>query len=276
MARKRYLINRRTFFGASLGAMAYTATGAWAQSPAAIPADEFPPDSEEQRIAELVTANHVLADQGVLDSYGHVTVRSFKNPKHFLMSGNRAPELVTADDIMEFDENSLPVDQRGRRVYNERFIHGEIFRVRPDVVAVVHGHSPDVLPFTVTNDVPFKALIHMAHFIGSEPAPIFDLEAVEGPNNNMLVLNAKSGAALAKTLGDRNVVLMRGHGMTVVGPNIRRATYNAVYTQLNARVEMDALKLGQPKFLNKFEVQRVGQVNRAWDAWANQAKSARP
>jgi HCOMODA/2-hydroxy-3-carboxy-muconic semialdehyde decarboxylase len=265
-------MNRRIFFGASLAAMAYSAAGAWAQAPAAIPSDEFPPDSEAQRIADLVIANHILADQGVLDSYGHVTVRSFKNPQHFLMSGNRAPALVTADDIMEFDENSLPIDQRGRRVYNERFIHGEIFRVRPDVVAVVHSHAPDVLPFTVTDQVPLKALIHMAHFIGSEPVPVFDLEAVEGPNNNMLVLNAKSGAALAKTLGDRNVVLMRGHGMTVVGPNVRRATYNAVYTQLNARVEMDAVRLGRPKFMNKFEVQRVGQINRAWEAWANQAK----
>jgi ribulose-5-phosphate 4-epimerase/fuculose-1-phosphate aldolase len=125
-----------------------------------------------------------------------------------------------------------------------------------------------VLPFTVAAGAPLKALIHMAHFIGSEPVPVFDLEAVEGPNNNMLVLNPKSGAALARTLGDRNVVLMRGHGMTVVGPNVRRATYNAVYTQLNARVQMDALQLGQPKFMNKFETQRVGQINRAWDAWA--------
>jgi len=274
MERKRYSINRRASFGASVVAMAFTAAGAWAQAPAAIPPDVFPADSEEQRIADLVTANHILADQNVLDSYGHVTVRSFKNPKHFLMSGNRAPALVTADDIMEFDENSMPVDQRGRRVYNERFIHGEIYRLRPDVVAVVHGHAPDVLPFTVTG-VPFKALIHMAHFIGSEPAPVFDLEDVEGPNNNMLVLNPKSGEALAKKLGDRNVVLMRGHGMTVVGPNVRRATYNAVYTQVNARVEIEALKLGQPKFLNKFEVQRVGQINRAWDGWADQVKGAR-
>jgi ribulose-5-phosphate 4-epimerase/fuculose-1-phosphate aldolase len=274
MERKRYSINRRTSFGASVVAMAFTAAGAWAQAPAAIPPDVFPADSEEQRIADLVTANHILADQNVLDSYGHVTVRSFKNPKHFLMSGNRAPALVTADDIMEFDENSMPVDQRGRRVYNERFIHGEIYRLRPDVVAVVHGHAPDVLPFTVTG-VPFKALIHMAHFIGSEPAPVFDLEDVEGPNNTMLVLNPKSGEALAKKLGDRNVVLMRGHGMTVVGPNVRRATYNAVYTQVNARVEIEALKLGQPKFLNKFEVQRVGQINRAWDGWADQVKGAR-
>jgi HCOMODA/2-hydroxy-3-carboxy-muconic semialdehyde decarboxylase len=175
---------------------------------------------------------------------------------------------------MEFDENSLPVDQKGRRMYNERFIHGAIYRARADVLAVVHCHAPEVLPFSVT-DVPFKALIHMAHFIGSDPVPVFDLEDVEGPNNNMLVINPDSGAALAKKLGDRNVVLMRGHGMTVVGPNIRRATYNAVYTQLNARIEMDALKLGRPKFMNEFEVQRLGQINRAWDVWADQAKDAR-
>ena len=274
MERERHLIDRRTFFSACCGVVAYTAAGAWAQ-PAAIPSDQFPPDSEQQRIADLVIANHILADQKVLDSYGHVTVRSFNNPKHFLMSGNRAPALVTAEDIMEFDEDSMPIDQRGRRIYNERFIHGEIFRVRPDVVAVVHSHAPDVLPFTVTDAVPLKALIHMAHFIGSEPAPIFDLETGEGANNNMLVLNPKSGAALAQKLGDRNVVLMRGHGMTVVGPNVRRATYNAVYTQVNARVEMEAVKLGKPKFLNKFEVQRVGQINRAWEAWADQAKGAR-
>ncbi|HKU17215.1 MAG TPA: class II aldolase/adducin family protein [Steroidobacteraceae bacterium] len=274
MANETSSMNRRMFFSACCGAVACTAAGAWAQ-PAAIPPDQFPPDSQEQRIADLVIANHILADQGVLDSYGHVTVRSFDDPKHFLMSGNRAPALVTPEDIMEFDADSMPVDQRGRRVYNERFIHGEIFRMRPDVVAVVHSHAPSVLPFTVTDTVPLKALIHMAHFIGTEPAPIFDLEAVEGANNNMLVLNPKSGAALAQKLGDRNVVLMRGHGMTVVGPNVRRATYNAVYTQVNARVEMEAVKLGKPKFLNKFEAERVGQINRAWEAWASQVKGAR-
>ncbi|HET9446650.1 MAG TPA: class II aldolase/adducin family protein, partial [Steroidobacteraceae bacterium] len=143
MRRERLSVSRRRFVGASLGAMACAATAAWAQGSTAIPADEFPPDSEEQRIADLVVANHILASHNVLDSYGHVTVRSLRNPRHFLMSGNRAPALVTPGDIMEFDENSMPVDQRGRRVYNERFIHGEIFRARPDVVAVVHGHSPD-------------------------------------------------------------------------------------------------------------------------------------
>lgn len=265
-------IGRRTFCGAGLALMACGA--ARSQAPAPLPAETFPPDSEEQRIADLVTANHILADQGVLDSYGHVTVRSFRNPRHFLMSRNRAPGLVAAEDVMEFDENSLPVDQRGRQIYNERFIHGEIFRARPDVMAVVHSHAPDVLPFSVT-DAPMKAMIHMAHFVGATPVPVFDLEAVEGPRNGMLVLNPRAGAALAQKLGNRNVVLMRGHGMTVVGANVRRATYNAIYTQINARAEMEALRLGHPKFLNEYEVQRVGQINRAWEAWADHAKSPR-
>jgi ribulose-5-phosphate 4-epimerase/fuculose-1-phosphate aldolase len=268
-------IGRRMFCGAALATIMCSAAGGLAQAPAPLPAEAFPPDTEEQRIADLVTANHILADQGVLDSYGHVTVRSLKHPGHFLMSRNRAPGLVSPDDIMLFDQNSLPVDQKGRQIYNERFIHGEIFRARPDVMAVVHSHAPDVLPFSVT-DAPFKALVHMAHFIGSEPAPVFDLETVEGPRNGMLVLNPKAGAALAQKLGNRNVVLMRGHGMTVVGPNVRRATYNAVYTQVNARAEIEALKLGNPKFMNEFEVQRVGQINRAWDGWADRVKRAAP
>jgi HCOMODA/2-hydroxy-3-carboxy-muconic semialdehyde decarboxylase len=114
----------------------------------------------------------------------------------------------------------------------------------------------------------------MAHFIGAEPVPMFDLEDVEGPRNGMLILNARAGAAVAKALGNRTVVLMRGHGMTVVGPTIRRATYNAVYTQVNAQVETEALRLGKPKFLNQYEVERRGEANRAWDAWARHAAAA--
>lgn len=273
--RNKGLVDRRTFCGAALCMVASTAAGATPRTPAAVPPDEFPPDTEQQRLADLVIANHVLVDQGVLDSYGHVTVRSLENPGHYFMSRNLAPASVTIDDIIEFDEDSAPINQAGRRIYNERYIHGEIYRARPDVMAIVHCHAPDVLAFSVT-DVPLKALIHMAHFIGSEPVPVFDLESVEGPNNNMLVMTPESGAALAKKLADRSVVLMRGHGMTVIGPNVRRATYNAVYTQINARIEMEALKLGRPKFMNEFEVQRLGQINRAWNDWAAQAADACP
>jgi ribulose-5-phosphate 4-epimerase/fuculose-1-phosphate aldolase len=266
-------LGRRLFVGGAVMAALACATDALSQTAAQQQlSEDFPPDTEQQRIADLLVANHILADHDVLDSYGHVTVRSLKNPKHYLMSRSRAPRLVQHDDIMEFDEDSQPIDLRGRQIYNERYIHGEIYRVRPDVMSVVHSHSPEVLPFSVTQ-VPLKALIHVGHFIGADPVPVFDLEDVEGPKNGMLVLNARAGAALARTLGNRTVVLMRGHGMTVVGENIRRAVYNAIYTQLNAKVELEALKLGQPKFLNPYEVQRRGQINRAWEEWSDHAKS---
>jgi len=228
-------VGRRLFVGgAVMAAMAY-ATDALSQTaaPQQLPVEDFPPDTEAQRIADLVVANHILAHQDVLDSYGHVTVRSLNNPKHYLMSPSRAPRLVQHDDIMEFDENSQPIDQRGRSIYNERYIHGEIYRARADVISVVHSHSPEVLPFSVTQ-VPLRALIHVGHFIGADPVPVFDLEDVEGPKNGMLVLDARSG-----------------------------------------EVEMEALKLGQPKFLNPYEVQRRGQINRAWEEWSDHAKAQR-
>jgi ribulose-5-phosphate 4-epimerase/fuculose-1-phosphate aldolase len=265
--------DRRRLCALALAVAGLFPKAAMAQAPAPLPREDGPPDTEDQRIADLVTANRILADQGVLDGYGHITVRSLKNPRHFYMSRNRAPGLVAQGDIMEFDENSAPVDQEGRQLYNERFIHGEVFRARPDVQAVVHSHAPEVLPFSVT-DTPLKALIHVANFLGSEPVPVFDLEDVEGPRNGMLVLNTTAGAALARKLGDRNVVLLRGHGMTVVGASVRRAVYNAIYAQINAKVELEALRLGKPKFLNQFEAQRVGQINRAWELWADHAKVA--
>lgn len=192
-------------------------------------------DPDAQVIDDVVKANHILAKEGVLDGFGHVSGRSLKNPKHFYMARSLAPALVTAADIMEFDENSEPVDQRGRKVYSERFIHGEILRTRPDVMAVVHSHSPDVLPFTVTK-APFRALIHTAGFIGSAPAPVFDTRAAPGDDPSMLVTDARRGAVLAKVLGTRSIVPMRGHGLAVAAPNVRQAVLRAIYTQLNARV----------------------------------------
>jgi len=168
---------------------------------------------------------------------------------------------------MEFDERSEPVDQRGRKMYGERFIHGEVLAARPDVNAVVHSHSPDVLPYTVTK-APFKALIHMAAFIGAEAAPIFEIRDVLGDDNRMLVSENRTGAALAKVLGDRAVVLMRGHGMTVAAADVKLVVLRAIYAQLNARIEAAALRLGEPTFLNSYEVQRTDPVDRPWEVWA--------
>jgi ribulose-5-phosphate 4-epimerase/fuculose-1-phosphate aldolase len=231
-------------------------------------------DTDEQRIADLVVANHILADQGVLDGFGHISVRSVNNPKHFFMARSLAPALVTRSDILEFDENSAPIDQRGRELYSERFIHGEILRVRPEVQSVVHSHAAAVLPFSVTK-APLKALIHVAYFLGTEPAPVFEIRDADGQDNRMLVSTARSGAALARTLGGRSVALLRGHGMAVAGASIREAVFFAIYTQVNAQIELEALKVGQPEFMNRFEVMRTERITRQWDQWASHADAKR-
>ena len=243
---------------------------AQAQAPAAAPAANMLPATDEARIAEVVTANHILADQGVLDGFGHVSVRSARNPKHYFMARSLAPSLVTKDDIVEY---GAPVtDLRGREQYSERFIHGEIYRSHPDVQSVVHAHTAAVLPFTVTT-TPLKALIHVAYFLGTEPAPVFEIRNADGDDNRMLVNNIKTGAALAKVLGDRRVVLMRGHGMTVVGGSIREAVFEAIYTKANAEIETVALRMGDPVFLNRFEVTRTERISRQWEEWSLHAET---
>jgi ribulose-5-phosphate 4-epimerase/fuculose-1-phosphate aldolase len=230
-------------------------------------------DADESRIADLIAGNHILANEGVLDGFGHISVRSVTNPRHFFMARSRAPGLVSRDDIMEFDERSAPVDQRGRKMYGERFIHGEVLAARSDVNAVVHSHSPEVLPFTVTK-APFKALIHMAAFLGDTAAPVFEIRDVLGDDNKMLVMENRTGAALAAVMGKRAVVLMRGHGMTVAAESVKLVVLRAIYTQLNARIEAAALRLGEPTFLNAFEVDRDDPVDRPWEVWAANAGEA--
>lgn len=224
-------------------------------------------DPDEALISDLVLANRILADQGVLEGFGHVSARSIRDPKHYYVAVAKAPRIVTRADIVEFDENSQPLRPDTRPFYSERFIHGEIYRARPDVKSVVHSHATPVLPFTVTR-TPLKAVIHVAYFLGTEPAPVFEIRDAVGEDNGMLVGDAKSGAALARVLGSRAVALMRGHGMAVVGPSLQDSVFRAVYTQVNAQVELEALKLGSPVFLNRFEVNRTERIERAWENWA--------
>ncbi len=225
-------------------------------------------DPDEDRVSELVIANHVLADQGVLDGFGHITVRSAKNPDHYFMAVSRAPAIVKRADIVEFDDkDGAPVKPESRALYSERFIHGQIYRARPDVQSVIHAHTPEVLPFGVTK-TPFRPVIHVAYFMGFDPVPVFEIRDADGEDNKMLVNNPKTGDALAKVLGQRSVVLMRGHGMTVVGGSIQEVVFRGVYTKVNAQVELEALRLGPPIFLNKFEVGRSERIVRQWEAWA--------
>ena len=275
------LLSISLFIAASVLAMAAQATApakAGSTSVVAPQTGSLPSaDSDEKRIQELVTGNHIIADQGVVDGFGHMSVRSLKNPSHFYLSQSKAPALVTREDIMEFDENSEPVDARGRTPYVERYIHGEIYRARPDVQAIVHSHSPAVIPFGATN-VPLRPIMHMAGFL-PQATPIFEIRAVAGDDNGILIENRQLGVALAQALGKSPVVLMRGHGAAVVGPTIRIAVFRAFYTQVNAQIESEALKLGPPVFLNSMEAANVektlrGLVNRAWEIWVEHANAS--
>ena len=226
-------------------------------------------------IEDLVAANRILADQGVVDGYGHVSVRHEKSPDRYLMSRSIAPELVTAADIMEYDLDSVPVDARGRTSYLERFIHGEIYRVRPDVRAIVHNHSPSVIPFGVTG-VPLRPLYHMSAFL-STGVPVFDIRHASGGMTDMLVRTAALGQALARTLGTRPVALMRGHGAVVVGASLPLVVFRSVYTEVNARLQSQAMALGgqvtylDPEEARLAEASVSGTAPRPWELWKKKA-----
>jgi len=230
-------------------------------------------------VADLVTANHILYDQHVVDAFGHVSVRHDKRPDRFLLARSMAPAMVTAADIVEFDLDGNPVDAGGRAVYLERFIHGEIYRARPDVGAVVHSHSHAVIPFGAMRSHKLRAIFHMGGFIGTE-TPIFEIRECVGDGSDLLVSNNELGVALAKSLGPRSVVLMRGHGATVVGPNLPEAVYRGVYVDINARLQLQAIGLGPVNYLTEAEGQataaiNASQVSRAWNMWKMQVEGRR-
>jgi len=221
-------------------------------------------------LEDIVVGSRILADFGVVDGFGHVSARSPTNPNHFLMSRSLAPALVTADDIMEFDLDGNPVDARGRAVFLERFIHSEIYKARPDVMSVVHTHSPGVIPFSVSK-VPLRAMFHNPAFL-AVGVPVWDIRKDFG-ETSMLVANAALGKSLAETLGDKPVVLMRGHGDVAVGPTTKMAVFRAYYTDVNARLQAQALALGgEPNYLTPGEGVKADQTNfavidRIWNLW---------
>ena len=220
-------------------------------------------------IEELVLANRILNDRGVLDAYGHVSIRHPTNPNHYLMARAIAPGLVTAEDIMEFDLDSNPIDRRGRSMFVERFIHGEVYKSRPDVNSVIHTHSIGVIPFSVTQ-TPLRPVIHNASFL-HVGVPVWEIRDVGG-TTNMLVRDGKLGQSLAAALGNKPVALMRGHGNVVVGPNVRVATARAIFTDENARMQAVALSFGGPvNYISPGEgALRDSDPSdpvRAWDLW---------
>jgi len=234
------------------------------------------PAADPALVADLVVANHILVREGVLDAFGHVSVRHDKRPDRFLLARNMAPALVQAGDIVEFGDDGEPVNANGRSVYLERYIHSEIYRARPDVMAVVHSHSMSVIPFSIVPSVPFRAVTHMGSFIGV-CAPVFEIRDVAGDDNDLLISNRALGAALARRLGDQAVCLMRGHGSTAVGDSLKQAVFRAVYTEQNARVLSEATRIGPVVALSPGETRTATrtidtQAPRAWDVWRMKAE----
>jgi len=231
-------------------------------------------------IDEFVVGNRILADQGVIaDGFGHLSVRSPADPGRFFMSRARAAGLVTADDVMEFDLAGKAVDERGRRMFSERFIHAEIYKARPEVNAVVHSHAPALLPFGVTG-TPLRPVSHMAGFL-IRAAPVFEIRDAGGDATDMLVRTPEFGAALAKTLGRAPIVLMRGHGFNTVGTSIRQAVARAIYAEINARILTEALKMGSVVYLNESEAANIAKTNdasigRSWEIWKVRALANTP
>ncbi|HEY3045956.1 MAG TPA: class II aldolase/adducin family protein [Polaromonas sp.] len=222
-------------------------------------------------IDKLVLANRILYDHGVVDGLGHASVRHETAPGIFLLSCNRAPGMVRRQDIVCYDYDGNAVSDTTERPYLERFIHAEIYRARPDVMAVVHSHSPSVLPFAVTKNA-LKPVFHMSGFLGEGSAHFEIREA--GGNTDMLIRSSYLGEALARSLGHHSCVLMRGHGSTVVGTTLEQAVYRAIYAEVNAKLQLAAQPLGEITFLNKEEAQlssdmNDGQIPRSWNLWIN-------
>lgn len=222
-------------------------------------------------VDRLVYANRILYDQGIVDGLGHVSVRHPSQEGVFLLSCNRAPGMVKRQDIVCYDLDGNAVSDTTERAYLERFIHSEIYRARPDVVAVVHSHSPSVIPFAVTHK-PLKPVFHMSGFLGSGSAH-FEIREAAG-NSDMLIRSSYLGEALAKSLGKHNCVLMRGHGSTVVGTSLEQVVYRAIYAEVNAKLQLAANGLGEISFLNEEEAKLAsdmndGQIPRSWNLWVS-------
>lgn len=228
-------------------------------------------------VRDLVVANRILANEGILDAFGHVSARHPVNAARYLISRSLAPSLVQGEDIMVLDLDSNPVGESSAALYLERFIHGEIYRRRPEVQAIVHSHSPTTIPFGVTR-VKMRPVCHMSGFLGDD-TPIFDIRS-HVKHSDMLVRTPALGVALADSLGSHAVGLLRGHGNVVVAADIKAVVYRAVYCELNARLQLQALQLdSRPRYLSESEALQSDATNmkvlmRPWRYWAERAGCA--
>ena len=234
-------------------------------------------------IQDLVDANRILFHQGIVDAFGHVSARHPERADRYLMARNVAPGQVVAGDIVEYDiATGEAVAADPPRLYLERYIHSEIYKARPAVMAVVHNHSPAVLPFAIAKGARFRPVCHMCGFLGDAAdagAPLFEVRNTAGAGSDLLICNRELGAALAAALGPANFVLMRGHGCTVVADSVRVAVYRAVYAEVNAKLLLQSLPLGEPEYLTAAEAEAArstceGQIDRPWNLWKQQADEA--
>lgn len=238
----------------------------------------MPETAHNALIDDLVIANHILVNEGVLDGFGHISVRHDQLPERFLIARSMAPGLVTADDILACDLDGHVHDERGRKTYVERYIHSEIYRARPDVMAVVHSHSPAVIPFGVTS-ARLRPICHMSGFLGAA-VPVFEIRHTAGENSDLLIRNKVLGQALTQTLGNSAVALLRGHGNVVVGMSIQQVVFRAINTENNARLQSEAMRLGEINYLTPQEAQATSDMNdehldRPWQVWKKRAQSHR-
>jgi ribulose-5-phosphate 4-epimerase/fuculose-1-phosphate aldolase len=232
------------------------------------------PTPDPVDIQNLVFANRILYKYGVVDGFGHVSLRHPQSPDHFLLSRNLAPDRVIADDIFIHNFSGEIVEATSAKPYLERFLHAEIYKARADVKAIVHSHANTVIPFGVVKQQPLRPLWHMAGFLEKE-VPIFDIRNHAGDGTDLLITDTNLGAALASDMGDASVVLMRGHGATVVGKDLPEVCFRAIYTQLNADIQLKALALGDITYLTELEASAAaenigGQVSRAWNLWCKE------
>lgn len=223
---------------------------------------------------ELVTANRILAREGIVDAFGHASIRHPERPDRFFLSRARAPACIEADDVLEIALDGTVIDAAGRKAYAERFIHAAVYDARPDVQAVIHNHSPSVIPFGVTA-TPLRPLLHMAASMGTH-VPLWDSQTKFG-DTNLLVTTLDMARDLAATLGPHTVVLMRGHGCTVAGTSLREVVFNAIYLEVNATLQLQAHGLGAITFLSDGEVAAALKTRssftfeRAWEHWCHRA-----
>ncbi|MBI3706215.1 MAG: class II aldolase/adducin family protein [Proteobacteria bacterium] len=226
-------------------------------------------------LRDLVIANRILAREGVIDGFGHISIRHPGDPKRYFLSRSRSPELVTIDDLMEFALDNEPIDQRGRAMYAERPIHGSLYAARSDINSVCHNHAHSLIPFGVTG-TKLRPIIHMAAMIGAE-VPIWDIRDEFG-DTNLLVTTREQGNSLARGVGAGRVALMRGHGATVGGRTVRETVFTAIYLQVNAGLLLQARNLGEVKGLSPGEIKLTADAlsgalsqDRAWEYWSSRA-----